>query len=156
MENVAAIHSKNNIDNFNKWLKVLDNLGYNSTWTDMNAKDYGIPQSRNRTFVVSILSKLPYKFPEPIELKYRFKDYLEKNVSEDYYVNNDKAKCLIQKLINEGKLDKKEPTTLVMEGILNHKYEEASAKITDICPTILSRDWKGLASWNAPGVVTNE
>ena len=66
LENVAAIHSKNNIDNFNKWLKILENLGYNSTWADMNAKDFGIPQSRNRTFVVSTLSKLSYQFPEPI------------------------------------------------------------------------------------------
>ncbi|NQZ29609.1 MAG: DNA cytosine methyltransferase [Mycoplasmatales bacterium] len=55
MENVPKIHSKQNIDDFNKWIAVLKNLGYVSTYKDLNAKDFGIPQNRVRTYMVSIL-----------------------------------------------------------------------------------------------------
>ncbi len=55
MENVPQIHSKDNIDDFNKWIQTLSELGYKSTYKDLNAKNFGIPQNRNRTFMVSIL-----------------------------------------------------------------------------------------------------
>lgn len=152
MENVSAIHSKNNIDNFNKWLKVLDNIGYKSYWSDLNAKNVGIPQSRDRTFCVSLLGDSPYIFPEEIPLKYRFKDYLEQNVDEKYYINNEKAEKLIEKLVKEGKLDGQQ-TTIVMKGIINHNYSEATAKIVDIAPTLLARDWKGASTYATAGIV---
>ena len=52
MENVPQVHSKKNIDDFNKWIDFLESIGFRNYWKDLNSKDYGIPQSRNRTFMV--------------------------------------------------------------------------------------------------------
>lgn len=55
MENVPQVHGKDNLEDFNKWQQQLMDLGYKNTWKDLNAKDFGVPQNRNRTFMVSIL-----------------------------------------------------------------------------------------------------
>lgn len=62
LENVKQLVSPKNINNFNKWLDFLSGLGYHNTWKVLNAEDYGIPQKRERVFVVSSL-KEPFKFP---------------------------------------------------------------------------------------------
>lgn len=54
MENVTEVHKKDNIKHFIKWIEFLESKGYSNYWKDLNAKDYGIPQSRNRCFMVSI------------------------------------------------------------------------------------------------------
>lgn len=95
MENVPAIHSEKDYPNFEKWMLRLEELGYCNFYTDLNAKDFGIPQNRERTFMVSILGEnLNYKFPRPIPRKYNLKDFLEdKNkVDKKYYLS--------QKMIN--------------------------------------------------------
>ena len=61
LENVPQVHGKKNLDDFNKWIKKLEQLGYSNYWKDLNAKDYGIPQNRNRCFMISILGN--YKCP---------------------------------------------------------------------------------------------
>ena len=67
-----------------------------------NAKDYGVPQNRERVFVVSILGEhKPYKFPEKQELAIRLKDVLEDEVDEKYYLSEEKT----EKLINRFNLD---------------------------------------------------
>ena len=86
MENVPDIHNYQNIADFHKWQVKLEELGYKSYWQDINAKDYGIPQSRNRCFMVSILGNYSYTFPKPISLKLKLKDILEDNVDEKYYL----------------------------------------------------------------------
>jgi DNA (cytosine-5)-methyltransferase 1 len=107
MENVSQVHGKKFIDDWNRWLKALEDLGYKTFYADLNAKDYGIAQNRLRTFAVSILDKnAKYVFPEPIELTTCMKDYLEDHVDEKYYINTDKAKKLIQQLIDRGELPK--------------------------------------------------
>ena len=113
MENVTAVHSNENIANFHKWLDFLSDKGYVSYVDDLNAKDYGVAQNRDRTFCVSLLGEYNYHFPKPIELRYVMKDYLEENVDEKYYINSDKANDLIQKLIDDGTLadDDEEPNT---------------------------------------------
>lgn len=78
MENVIQIHSKSNIEDFKQWTEFLESLGYSNFMKDMNARDYGIPQNRNRTFLVSILGNYTYKFENPIVLKKKVQDYLEK------------------------------------------------------------------------------
>ena len=88
MENVPQVHSKKNIIDFDKWIEFLQSKGYSNFWQDLNAKDYGIPQSRNRTFMVSILGGYDYIFPKPFELKLRLKDMLEKEVDEKYYLSD--------------------------------------------------------------------
>lgn len=79
MENVKNLVGKKHKHNFDAWLKVLDELGYDNYWQVLNAKDYGIPQNRERVFVVSIRKDLneTYTFPPKKELKLKFKDFLE-------------------------------------------------------------------------------
>ena len=90
LENVPQIHSKKNIDDFELWQKFLEQKGYNNYWQDLNAKNYGIPQNRNRTFMISIRKDidLGYDFPQPFELKLRLKDMLEQDVDEKYYLSD--------------------------------------------------------------------
>ena len=88
MENVPEVIGKKNIKHFAEWIKTLDELGYKSKWKLLNAKDYGIPQNRNRCFMVSILGDYYYEFTQPKPLKLRLKDMLEDNVDEKYYLSN--------------------------------------------------------------------
>lgn len=104
MENVPQVHGKKNMPDFQKWIDFLESLGYTNYWKDLNAKDYGIAQNRNRCFMFSFLGNYLYRFPEPVELKNTMKDYLESNVDEKYYINNEKAQKLIQTLIDNGTL----------------------------------------------------
>lgn len=87
MENVKALTSKKFMPLFAKWLNTLEELGYKNYWKVLNAKDYGVPQNRERVFVVSILGGGQYHFPNPIPLTKRLKDVLEQNVDEKYYIN---------------------------------------------------------------------
>lgn len=104
MENVPQVHGKKNIDDFKKWLGFLESLGYTNYWQDLNAKNYGVAQNRNRCFMFSFLGNYSYNFPNTIPLKKKLKDYLEDNVDEKYYINNEKADKLIKQLIDNGAL----------------------------------------------------
>lgn len=104
MENVPQVHGKKNINDFEKWLEFLESLGYTNYWQDLNAKNYGVAQNRNRCFMFSLLGNYSYSFPRPIPLKKKLKDYLEDNVDEKYYINNEKADKLIKQLIDNGTL----------------------------------------------------
>lgn len=94
MENVIGVHSKKNIENFNLWLNKLESLGYKNYWKDLNSKNYGIPQNRNRCFVVSILGNYDYQFPPEQELQLRLKDMLESNVDEKYFISEKMEKYI--------------------------------------------------------------
>ena len=102
MENVPQVHSQKNMSDFQKWIDFLESKGYSNFWKDLNAKDYGVAQSRNRCFMVSILGAWNYKFPQPIPLTKTMKDYLEDEMDEKYYINSEKADRLIAKLIADG------------------------------------------------------
>ena len=93
MENVPQVHSQDNLEDFNKWKYRLEELGYKNYFQDLIATDYGIPQTRNRCFMVSILGDYSYTFPKPIPLKLKLKDLLEDNVNEKYYLSD---KTLLQ------------------------------------------------------------
>ena len=94
MENVPQVHGEGAKEDFNKWQLRLEELGYKNYWKDLIATDYGIPQTRNRCFMVSILGDYNYTFPKPIPLKLKLKDMLEDNVDEKYYLS-DKMKQYI-------------------------------------------------------------
>lgn len=90
MENVKNLVGKQHKHNFIAWLDTLDALGYNNYWQVLNAKDYGVPQNRERVFVVSIRKDIQqgYTFPEKIPLEKRLKDILEDSVDEKYYLSD--------------------------------------------------------------------
>lgn len=88
LENVKNLVGKKFKPQFDEWLKYLESLGYTNYWQVLNAKDYGVPQNRERVFVVSILGKHePYEFPKPIPLNKCVADILEAQVDEKYYID---------------------------------------------------------------------
>ena len=99
LENVKNLVGKKNKPQFDEWLKFLEGLGYTNYWKILNAKDYGVPQNRERVFVVSILGEhKPYEFPTSISLDKTIKDVLEGEVDEKYYLSDDKVKKMKARL----------------------------------------------------------
>ena len=99
MENVDALVSKKYIDSFKDWLIRLDNLGYNSYYQTINAKNTGIPQNRNRIFCISIRKDIDtksFEFPQPFDTGIRLKDLLEtdSSVLEKYFLSDEVQKRL--------------------------------------------------------------
>ncbi len=90
-ENVKNILSKKHKHNFDAYIETMNVLGYNSYYQVLNAKDYGIPQNRERVYTISIRKDIDagtFKFPEKEELKLRLKDMLENEVDEKYYLSD--------------------------------------------------------------------
>ena len=88
MENVPQVHGEGAKEDFNRWQLRLEELGYKNYWKDLIATDYGIPQTRNRTFMVSILGDYNYTFPKTEPLKLKLKDMLEDEVDEKYFLSD--------------------------------------------------------------------
>lgn len=89
-ENVKALTGKKFTKEFETVLQTLEDMGYKNYWQVLNAKDYGIPQNRERVFIVSIRNDIDkkYEFPTSIKLELRLKDILEKEVDEKYYLSD--------------------------------------------------------------------
>lgn len=85
-ENVKNLLSPKHRHNFDAYQEAMRNLGYTNYYQVLNAKNYGVPQNRERVFTVSILGAEDFKFPEPEPLKKRLKDVLETDVDEKYYI----------------------------------------------------------------------
>ena len=124
MENVPQVHGKKNIEDFKKWIDFLEGLGYTNYWQDLNAKNYGVAQNRKRCFMFSFLGEYNYHFPQPIPLKKKLKDYLEDNVDEKYYINNEKAGKLIKQLIDNGT----SPSTIPKSRAEQSRAEQSRAE----------------------------
>ena len=90
-ENVAALVSQKFMPDFQRWLNKLSSLGYVSRWARLNAKNYGVPQNRDRVFCLSMRYDVAfdYRFPEPFELVTRLEDILEEEVDERYFLKDD-------------------------------------------------------------------
>lgn len=88
MENVPDVIGTNNIKHFANWLAKLESLGYHCYWQVLNGRDYGIPQNRERCFMISIFGDYLYQFPKPIPLEHKLKDLLETEVDEKYYLSD--------------------------------------------------------------------
>ena len=88
MENVPQVHGVDNVADFNKWKSKLEEMGYKNYFEDLIATDYGIPQTRNRCFMISLLGDYSYSFPPKQKLKTKLKDLLEDNVAEKYYLSD--------------------------------------------------------------------
>ena len=90
-ENVAALVSQKFMPDFQKWLDKLSSLGYVSRWARLNAKDYGVPQNRDRVFCLSMRKDVAfeYQFPKAFPLQTHLEDVLEDEVSERYFLKDD-------------------------------------------------------------------
>ena len=101
-ENVKALTSKKFEKEFNTVLSSLAEVGYNNYWKVLNAKDFGVPQNRERVFIVSIRKDIDdhnFFFPQPMPLLIRLKDVLEQKVDEKFYLKNERADKLIESLV---------------------------------------------------------
>ena len=97
MENVKALTQKKFLPYLNAWQDYLNGLGYSNFTKVLNAKDYGVPQNRERVFMVSVLAADEmFYFPEPLKLETRLKDVLEGNVDEKYYLSDRMLKGFIK------------------------------------------------------------
>ena len=105
MENVKNLVGKKHKPDFDRWLQVLDQLGYNNYYKVINAKFCGIPQNRERVFCVSILKTedpKTFKFYDNFDSGIRLKDILEDSVDEKYYLSEEKTCKLIEGLEAKG------------------------------------------------------
>ena len=97
-ENVKALATIKFKDDLASMIQLLDEVGYNTYWKVLNSKDYGIPQSRNRIFIVSIrkdIDKGNFEFPKPFKLERKASDFYEEGVvGEQYYLRENDMKYL--------------------------------------------------------------
>lgn len=134
LENVKALVSKKFKPDFDRWLNKLSELGYDNYWKVLNAKDFGIPQNRERVFVVSIRKDLnqTYMFPEPVPLTLKLKDLLEPEVDEKYYLPQEKVEQLALNLnkdvSNTGSLDGKHTWDVVIAVSRGRNLENPSSR----------------------------
>ena len=98
-ENVKNLVSDKHEHNFNKYLRIMEELGFNNYYKVLNAKNYGIPQNRERVFTVSVRKDIDegtFYFPKEQKLMLRLKDLLEESVDEKYYLSDDKIESISQ------------------------------------------------------------
>lgn len=153
MENVPQVVSKDNLGLFSEWTSFLQSLGYDNTYKILNAKDFGVPQNRERCYMVSILRSehKTFTFPKPIPLTKRLKDVLQppEEVEEKYYIRSEKAQKLIQQLYDRGQL---QPSTVNLMGMSSEK-EQPTAENIDVAKTLCARDYKGPNNYGFNGVI---
>lgn len=131
MENVPQVLKA---EGWSEWLEKLKSFGYTNYIKVLNAKDFYIPQNRERCFMVSILNETAaYIFPKKLKLDYALKDILEHNVEEKYFISNDKATELISKLRHKD---------TVLIDMVQAKREGRPREYKDIAPTLNARDYK--------------
>lgn len=95
MENVKNLVSKKFTPYLKEWLRFIEGQGYSNYTKVLNAKDFGVPQNRERVFMVSILGEVSFHFPKPFTLEKRLKDVLEKDVDESFYLSEKIVKTFI-------------------------------------------------------------
>lgn len=89
-ENVKNLTSKKFKTEFEAILANLEDIGYNNYWKVLNAKDYGVPQNRERVFIISIrkdIDKGSFAFPKGVPLNVTLKDILDKDVDPKYFLS---------------------------------------------------------------------
>jgi DNA (cytosine-5)-methyltransferase 1 len=151
MENVKNLVQKKFIGQFTAWVKWLDSIGYNTYWKVLNAKNYGIPQNRERVFAISIRKDVDIKgfaFPEQIPLTTRLKDILEQNVDEKYYLPDERIEKILNSTFMQGKKSiqiEEEPEVKQLMNIMPTKTRDNPNQgrvydVNGIAPTLTKMD----------------
>ena len=133
-ENVKNILSNKHIHNFKNYLAAMDQLGYDNYYQVLNAKDYGIPQNRERVFTISIKR---FTWPAKEELKLKLKDMLEDNVDDKYYLSNKMIDYLYSDnswAISEKKYEINRDIARTINTKQGHTRTDASEYICDDLP----------------------
>jgi len=129
VENVKNLVSKKFMEHFNNLISVFDDLGFNTYWSVINGKDCGVPQNRERVFVIAIRKDIDtkrYTFPQPFDTGIRLKDILEEVVDEKYYLSEVATRKF--KLFSENK-----GTDIKVAGSLNpNKNVQDKVRVLDI------------------------
>lgn len=169
MENVPQVVGSTGIKDFAQWIARLEEFGYKNYWQLINAKDYGIPQNRNRCFMISILGDYYYSFPKKHGLKYRLKDFLDKKVEDKYYLSDKTVEMFVRHTaeqqakgngfkfepttgggtLNRSLLDREKDLVTILLSNKGTQYE----KTTECAATIMARDYKGFGNQAMNGVV---
>lgn len=113
IENVKALTQKKFRKEFEQILSDLNQAGYNSYWQVLNAKNYGVPQNRERVFIISIRKDIDdneFVFPTPFDSGIRLKHLLEETVDEKYYIPDEKCAKLISQIKDTDMFKVKEAT----------------------------------------------
>lgn len=149
-ENVKNLLSKKHIHNFNNYLETMEQLGYTNYYQVLNAKDYGIPQNRERVFTVSILGNKKYEFPKSQKLQFKINELLDDEVDSEYYINEYFIKQI--KNTNFKKDNYKENTFKLANGLYNdfaiadYRYDEGlRIRKNNLCPTLTTRGKQSLS-----------
>lgn len=152
-ENVKALTMKQFRSEFKTVLESLEHAGYRNYYQVLNAKDFGIPQNRERVFIVSIRKDIEqeFTFPETQVLKLRVRDLLEKDVPEKFFINTPNAIALARKIAEEIELNHpavlrsvrteygKEIRTAYEQGEIHEKranMREFECRPDDLCNTL--------------------
>lgn len=156
MENVPEVVGKKNMPHFAKWLEKLESLGYKCYWEILNAKDFGIPQNRERCFMISILGDYYYEFPSIEPLKLKLKDMLEKNVDEKYYLSDRALKGAINTKFNCSKLENKLPKNGIVPTICARDYKDPKCVKIQGKDYEITKDCDNYIQWHQEGFLDME
>ena len=127
-ENVKNLLSKKHRHNFDSYLEIMESLGYKNYYQVLNAKDYGIPQNRERVFTISIRNDIDKRFifPEKQELKLKLKDMLEDNVDEKYFL----SEAMLNYMYGVNQKPSKFPRRERFEANINRKNQDVANSVT--------------------------
>ena len=146
MENVKNLLSEKHKKDFDKWLEWLESEGYNNYYKVINAKNCGVPQNRERVFLVSILKDIDdgsFHFEDDFDSGLRLRDILDQEVDNKFYIKTEKAKKLLESL--QGK-------EIIPGGINISRQGEVFDKNVDVASCLLARDYKGLGNQSMTAV----
>lgn len=149
MENVPDVVADKFIADFADWLAFLDGIGYKSKYEILNAKGFGVPQNRDRCFMVSWLGDFYYDFPIPFPLTRRLKDVLEERVDKRFYLSDKQVQSIMATTAEKNGLD-----ALPDQGsaaVLMSRSE--IEKPIDVASTLMARDYKGFGNQAGNGVI---
>lgn len=126
-ENVKNLLSQKHKHNFDNYIEIMNKLGYNNYFQVLNAKDYEIPQNRERLFTISIRKDIDnnkFEFPQKQNLKTKLKDFLEDKVEEKYYLSYE----IVSKFVANNKT----LNTNVIGNLNMDKWQDSMKRIYDI------------------------
>lgn len=169
-ENVAALVSEKFMPDFQKWLDKLSSLGYVSRWARLNAKDYGVPQNRDRVFCLSMRKDVAfdYQFSDPIPLKRKLEDVLQEEVDTRFFLKdeavskflqaNDKDTCVF----HQFEIEPSHENAMALKAILTlftkeshlwyHTPKEVQEKLSSIHTDVMTlfNDWQENGKFSNP------